>query len=89
VSVTKLKQVRGLCIEGLSLAQFLKYPVKLLSEKATAGFIRRLQASTLWHPPEFMADLKRHLKAVSDDFKIEDNQIGSVEDEDKIALLVP
>lgn len=74
-------------IQGVPLPQFLKYPVKLLSEKATAGFMGRLQASTLWHPPEFMADLKRHLQAVSD-LQSEGNRVSPVEDENKIALLV-
>lgn len=48
------------------LTEFLRFPPKLLSEKATTGFRNRLKASTLRHPPEFMQALERHLGRMTD-----------------------
>jgi len=46
-----------------SLEEFLRYPGKPLSERATAGFLRRLKASSLRYPPEFGESLERHLES--------------------------
>lgn len=42
------------------LSNFLKYPPKRLSYKATTGFLRRLTASSLKYPPEFLEALQAH-----------------------------
>lgn len=47
------------------LETFLKYPVQPLSRKATEGFIRRLKASCLRYPPEFMHALVSHAVALN------------------------
>jgi DNA (cytosine-5)-methyltransferase 1 len=46
-----------------SLESFLKFPVHRLSERATAGFLRRIRASTLRRPEEFDAALQSHLSS--------------------------
>jgi DNA (cytosine-5)-methyltransferase 1 len=46
------------------LEEFLEYPVKPLSEKATRGFIQRLKVSSLRYPADFMVALERHLDSV-------------------------
>lgn len=48
-----------------SLVDFLKYPVKPLSEKATLGFYKRLTGGSLRHPREFRLALERHLGKLS------------------------
>ena len=45
------------------LADFLRYPVKALSERATAGFYKRLTGGSLRFPAEFRAALEKHLLA--------------------------
>jgi DNA (cytosine-5)-methyltransferase 1 len=49
------------CKPRVHLADFLQFRLKPLSAKATKGFVTRLKASTLRHPPEFMAALEAHL----------------------------
>jgi DNA (cytosine-5)-methyltransferase 1 len=44
------------------LAGFLRYPLKSLSEKATAGFLSRLEQSGLNYDSAFGRDLHHHLK---------------------------
>ncbi len=44
-----------------SLADFLKYPVKPLSAKATLGFYKRLMRSNLRYPAAFRVALEKHL----------------------------
>ncbi|MGH7268125.1 MAG: DNA cytosine methyltransferase [Candidatus Rokuibacteriota bacterium] len=45
------------------LAEFLEYPTTSLSERATAGFLRRIRASTTLHFPKgFKRDVANHLK---------------------------
>jgi DNA (cytosine-5)-methyltransferase 1 len=48
-----------------SLAKFLRYPVTLLSERATTGFLRRTRRSQLRFPDGFIAGLECHLERVS------------------------
>jgi DNA (cytosine-5)-methyltransferase 1 len=48
-----------------SLASFLKYPPTPLSPKATAGFLKRTERSSLNFPRQLIPALKRHLKRVS------------------------
>jgi DNA (cytosine-5)-methyltransferase 1 len=43
---------------------FLRYPVKPLSVKATAGFLERAQVSRLRFPPGFLPAVEAHLKRV-------------------------
>lgn len=47
--------------ERPNLADFLRFPPKPLSAKATEGFLKRLKASRLKYPPEFAAALEEHL----------------------------
>jgi DNA (cytosine-5)-methyltransferase 1 len=47
-----------------SLAEFLKYPPKPLSLKATHGFLERTSRSSLRFPPGFLESLRRHEKHV-------------------------
>jgi hypothetical protein len=42
------------------LAQFLKYEPKELSFKGIDGFLKRLTASSLRYPTEFLIALQRH-----------------------------
>lgn len=50
-------------LEYQHLAEFLRYPTKLLSERATAGFLRRVRASTtLRFPKGFKRDIANHLR---------------------------
>jgi DNA (cytosine-5)-methyltransferase 1 len=46
------------------LADFLSYPPRLLSERATRGFASRLKRSSLNYPVEFAQALDRHLAEV-------------------------
>jgi DNA (cytosine-5)-methyltransferase 1 len=43
-----------------SLVEFLQHEPKLLSLKATDGFVSRLKSGGLRYPPEFMRALLRH-----------------------------
>ena len=47
-----------------ALAEFLKYPPALLSERATAGFLSRVRVSSLRFPEGFVTALENHLAAV-------------------------
>ena len=47
-------------VPRLALADFLRFEPKLLSLKATDGFISRLKSSGLRYPPEFLRALLRH-----------------------------
>ena len=44
----------------IALAKFLKHEPKLLSYKATKGFVSRLRSGSLHFPEEFLAALDRH-----------------------------
>jgi DNA (cytosine-5)-methyltransferase 1 len=44
------------------IADFLRYPVSPLSEKATAGFLSRARASTLRFPRGFLDAVEKHLR---------------------------
>jgi DNA (cytosine-5)-methyltransferase 1 len=46
------------------LKEFLKYPTKPLSERATAGFYSRTQTSSLKFPPGFLSAVTQHLENV-------------------------
>jgi DNA (cytosine-5)-methyltransferase 1 len=45
-----------------NLSEFLRYPVRLLSEKATAGFLQRARAGTLNFAPGFLKGVEVHLR---------------------------
>lgn len=47
-----------------SLESFLKEEPKLLSLKATSGFIARLKSGSLKYPPEFLSALEKHAEAM-------------------------
>jgi DNA (cytosine-5)-methyltransferase 1 len=47
-----------------SLAGFLRFPLKPLSERATAGFLRRTAESTLRFPDGLLEAVDAHLRAV-------------------------
>jgi DNA (cytosine-5)-methyltransferase 1 len=47
-------------IPRVSLMKFLKHEPKLLSHKATAGFVSRLRSGSLHFPEEFLLALDRH-----------------------------
>ena len=47
-----------------SLAEFLRYEPKLLSVKATSGFLERTSRSSLRFPPGFLSALRAHLARV-------------------------
>lgn len=49
-----------------SIEEFLIYPLKPLSLKATQGFLGRLQRSSLRRPHEFDRDLQRHVERMQD-----------------------
>jgi len=49
-----------------SLEEFLRYAPALLSEKATAGFLRRTERAKLRFPEGFLAALRAHLERVTD-----------------------
>jgi len=49
---------------GQPLSKFLQYPVKLLSFRATSGFLSRVKASRLRFVPGFVAAIERHLHRV-------------------------
>lgn len=44
------------------LLDFLEYPTKPLSARATEGFLRRTQVSRLRFPPGFLPSVRRHLE---------------------------
>ena len=48
--------------EAQSIADFLQYPTTRLSERATAGFLKRAEKSTLRFPKGFLSDLRIHLE---------------------------
>jgi DNA (cytosine-5)-methyltransferase 1 len=48
-----------------SLESFLREEPKLLSPKATAGFLARMEKGNLRFPPGFMAALRAHLRVVA------------------------
>ncbi|MFN7924157.1 MAG: DNA (cytosine-5-)-methyltransferase [Bryobacteraceae bacterium] len=50
--------------QRVGLAEFLEYPVKPLSERATRGFYERLTRGPLRYEPEFRRALERHLEEV-------------------------
>jgi DNA (cytosine-5)-methyltransferase 1 len=50
--------------ERPSLEQFLRYPTKPLSAKATAGFLSRTRLSSLRFPPGFLVAVAAHLARV-------------------------
>lgn len=45
----------------VALAEFLEFPVKPLSMRATTGFLSRLRRSGLDYPPAFLAALEAHV----------------------------
>ena len=45
-----------------SLANYLRFPVKHLSHRATSGFYKRLRASQLRRPKEFDKSLEKHIR---------------------------
>lgn len=47
---------------GAHLAQFLEFPLRPLSYKATTGFLSRLECSNLSYEPDFLRDLRHHLR---------------------------
>lgn len=49
---------------GQPLKSFLRYPTKLLSERATAGFLSRARASSLRFQPGFLDAVAAHLEKV-------------------------
>ena len=49
---------------GQSLSDFLQFPAKLLSFRATSGFLSRVRASRLRFVPGFVAAIERHLRRV-------------------------
>lgn len=51
-------------ISRVPLVEFLRDTPKLLSYKATAGFISRLRSGSLRFPPEFLFALERHAKSM-------------------------
>lgn len=51
-------------IQPPRLTRFLNFPVELLSEKATRGFLSRTAASCLRFPPGFLDTLRAHLRRV-------------------------
>lgn len=48
----------------IPLEEFLKYPVAPLSERATAGFLKRAEASSLRFPEGFLDAIRDHLSRV-------------------------
>lgn len=48
-------------LEARPLQTFLEYPPELLSAKATAGFLRRTDVSTLRFPEGFLQTVRKHL----------------------------
>lgn len=49
---------------ALPLTAFLRDEPKLLSHKATVGFVARLRSGTLRYPPQFLLALERHAEAM-------------------------
>jgi DNA (cytosine-5)-methyltransferase 1 len=49
---------------GQPLSKFLRHPVKLLSFRATSGFLSRVRASRLRFVPGFVSAIERHLLRV-------------------------
>jgi DNA (cytosine-5)-methyltransferase 1 len=48
-----------------ALAEFLRFPTRPLSERATAGFLSRARVSTLNFPAGFLEAVENHLRTVS------------------------
>jgi DNA (cytosine-5)-methyltransferase 1 len=48
----------------LPLEDWLRYPPKLLSVRATAGFLSRAEKSDLRFPPRFLNGIRKHLSAM-------------------------
>jgi DNA (cytosine-5)-methyltransferase 1 len=46
------------------LVDFLRYPVRPLSVRATGGFLSRAERSSLRFPDGFLDAVRRHLKSV-------------------------
>jgi DNA (cytosine-5)-methyltransferase 1 len=46
---------------AVSLEKWLRYPAKPLSTRATSGFLRRTEKSSLRFPPDFIDVLRKHL----------------------------
>jgi DNA (cytosine-5)-methyltransferase 1 len=59
------------------LADFLKWPSKMLSARATQGFLSRTERASLRFPVGFIEALRRHLKCVSDTEKASMRRIHS------------
>ena len=53
------------CYRRRSLADFLQYEPKLLSKRATEGFLNRLLASNLTLDRRFVSELRQHLKSMN------------------------
>lgn len=51
-------------LAGQPLSKFLQFPAKLLSFRATSGFLSRVRASRLRFVPGFVAAIERHLLRV-------------------------
>jgi DNA (cytosine-5)-methyltransferase 1 len=51
--------------ERVPLQEFLRYPPKLLSVKATAGFLSRAETATLRFPKNFLARVSAHLEMMT------------------------
>ncbi len=49
-----------------ALRAFLRFPTKPLSERASSGFLNRLEASSLRVPADFLAALKDHVELLQD-----------------------
>lgn len=49
-------------VRAAPLAEFLEYPIEMLSARATLGFYLRFKESSLRKPEGFMVALERHLK---------------------------
>lgn len=52
------------------LTTFLKHQPKLLSYKATTGFLSRLRSGGLHFPPEFLAALEKHAAAMQEQMEL-------------------
>ena len=53
-------------VEAPALARFLQFPVELLSAKATRGFLRRSDVSSLRFPVGFLDVLRSHLRMMEE-----------------------
>jgi len=52
--------------KAVPLQDFLRYPLSLLSAKATGGFLSRTRKAKLRFPPGFIRAVERHLESISD-----------------------